>query len=222
VVSDRSINLTLHGIGSPTRQLDPGEQDVWVSRARFLSLLDRVADRDDVTITFDDGNASDVEFALPALRERGLTGTFFVIAGRLGKPHFLDEGGVRALADAGMEIGCHGMRHRPWRGLDERELREELAEAKTILERAVGRDVTWAACPFGSYDRRVLRKLRDLGYRRVYTSDGGTAHRDDFLQVRNSVGRADELELLERLGGVDSTAPEVLARRVKLAIKRWR
>ena len=58
--------------------------------------------------------------ALPALRERGLTATFFVVAGRLGEPGFLDERGVRALADAGMAIGCHGMRHRPWRGLDER------------------------------------------------------------------------------------------------------
>ena len=120
MVADRSINLTFHGIGDPGRRLDPGEQAVWVSRAQFLSLLACAEGREDVAITFDDGNASDLEHALPALRERGLRATFFVVAGRLGTPRFLDERGVRALAAAGMEIGCHGMSHPPWRGLDDR------------------------------------------------------------------------------------------------------
>ncbi len=219
---DCSINLTFHGIGEPSRCLDPGEQDVWVSREQFLSLLDRAAGRQDVAITLDDGNASDVEHALPALRERGLTATFFVVAGRLGTPHFLDEDGVRELAKSGMEIGCHGMRHRPWRGLDERALHEELVEAKAILERAVGRPITRAACPFGSYDRHVLRTLRACDYRHVYTSDRGTARPGDFLQARNSVGPQDEPALLERIARLESSPHKVLGRRAKLAIKRWR
>jgi hypothetical protein len=41
---------------------------VWVSRERLDAVLDSVAGRDDVRITFDDGNASDVVHALPALR----------------------------------------------------------------------------------------------------------------------------------------------------------
>ena len=72
---------------------------MWVTRERFLSLLDAVTGRDDVRITFDDGNASDVEQALPALRERGLTATFFVVAGRLGTPRFLDRHGVAELVE---------------------------------------------------------------------------------------------------------------------------
>lgn len=217
MVLDRSINLTFHGIGMPERRLDPGEQDVWVGGEQFLSVIDHALGRDDIAITFDDGNASDVEHALPALRERGLKATFFIVAGRLGAPRFLDEDGVRALAAAGMEIGCHGMRHRPWRGLDERELREELVEAKTALERIVGRPITRAACPFGAYDRRVLRSLRRAGYRNVYTSDRGTARSGDFLQARNSVGPHDDARVLERIGSGES-----LRRRAKLAVKRWR
>ena len=100
-------------------------------------MLDAVGGRDDIRITFDDGNASDVVHALPALRERGLTATFFVVAGRLGIPGFLDEAGVRELAAAGMTIGCHGMRHRPWRTLDEPSLDEELVGARTMLEAIV-------------------------------------------------------------------------------------
>ena len=218
----RSINLTFHGIGKLERSPDPGEQEVWISREQFLSLLDGVVDRHDVAITFDDGNASDVEYALPALRARGLKATFFVVAGRLGTTGFLNEDALRELTASGMEIGCHGMRHRPWRGLDKRELHEELREAKDILESAIARPITRAACPFGAYDRRVLRALRGSGYLQVYTSDRGTAGPRDFLQVRNTVRPDDDPGLYERIVALESRTPEVLGRRARLAVKRWR
>jgi peptidoglycan/xylan/chitin deacetylase (PgdA/CDA1 family) len=222
VVADRSINLTFHGVGEPERGLDPGESDVWVSREQFLAALDSVVDRRDVRITFDDGNASDVDYALPALRERGLRATFFVVAGRLGTPRFLDAAGVRQLAAAGMEIGSHGMHHRAWRGLDDRALREELVEAKAILEGVVERPVAQAACPFGSYDRQVLRTLHESGYRHVYTSDRGSARSGDFLQARNSVGPHDGPGLLDRIASLESPSHRALLRSAKLAVKRWR
>jgi peptidoglycan/xylan/chitin deacetylase (PgdA/CDA1 family) len=218
VVAERSINLTFHGIGEPGRHLPPGEADVWVSREQFLSHLDSAAGRDDVRITFDDGNASDLEIALPALRERGMTGTFFVVAGRLDASGYLDEAGVRELAAAGMEIGCHGMLHRAWRGLDDRALEEELVQSKAILEGVVARPVTRAACPFGAYDRRVLRALRRAGYEHVYTSDTGVTRPDDWLQVRYSVGPHDFPGLPERIDRRRASP----TRRAKLALKRWR
>src|SRR5262249_55315704 len=137
-------------------------------------------------------------------------------------PHFLDEDRLRTLATAGMEIGCHGFRHRPWRGLDECALHEELIDAKVILESVVGRPVTRAACPFGSYDRRVLRAVRAGGYQHVYTSDRGTARPDDFLQSRNSVADSDGPGLLDRIAELESPAHRALRRRLKLAAKRWR
>ncbi len=221
-MTERSINLTFHGVGEPPRPLDPGEANVWVSMETFLAVLDRVAERSDVAITFDDGNASDIDRALPALQERGLHGTFFVVAGRLGTPHFLDEGHVRSLIAAGMEIGCHGMRHRPWRGLDERALHEELVEAKAILEDVAGGPVTRAACPFGSYDRRVLSTLRRSGYQHVYTSDRGLARTSRFVQARNTVGAGDGSDVLARITGPEARADRALGRRAKSILKRWR
>lgn len=221
-MQDRAINLTFHGIGEPQRALESGEADVWVSKDRFLSLLDSVAGRRDVRITFDDGNASDIDEALPALAERDLDATFFVVAGRLGEPAFLDRTDVRELAAAGMKIGCHGMRHRRWRGLDEHALREELVEAKAILEEIVKQPVSEAACPFGAYDRRVLRSLRRSGYSRVYTSDRGTTSPGDFVQARNSVTPAEEPDLLGRIASLDARPHQSITRRAKLAVKRWR
>lgn len=192
-----------------------------MSHTRFLSVLDSVAGRSDVRISFDDGNASDLEHALPALRSRGLHATFFVVAGRLATPGFLDEAGVRTLAEAGMTIGSHGMRHRPWRRLDARERREELVDAKRLLEEIVARPVTEAACPFGAYDRRALHTLRGCGYRQVYTSDRGTTRLDDWLQARNTVHQTDDGDLLEHIVSAE-TPYNALRRRAKLAVKRWR
>ena len=220
-MGDHSVTLTFHGIGDPPRRLDPEEAHVWLAADEFGAVLDWVAARRDVKLTFDDGNASDLERALPELRRRGLTAAFFVVAGRLGAPGFLDPDGVRALADAGMTIGCHGMRHRAWRHLDEHALHEEIVDARNLLEDVVDRPVAEAACPFGSYDRRVLHALRRCGYRRVYTSDRGSSRPEQWLQARNTVRRGGGTAL-----ATGALAPgsrrEALRRRARLAAKRWR
>jgi peptidoglycan/xylan/chitin deacetylase (PgdA/CDA1 family) len=221
-VRQQWINLTFHGIGEPSRALEPGEEDVWVRRETFLSILDAAARRGDVRITIDDGNASDVEQALPALRERGLHATFFVVAGRIGFPGYLDADGIRELAGAGMTIGCHGMEHVPWRTLDDRRLRDEHVEARRRLEEIVARPVDEAACPFGSYDRRVLRSLRGSAYRQVYTSDRGLARALDWVQARNTVGPTDGGDLLDRIDFRARQRGHLLRRRAKLVVKRWR
>lgn len=218
----RIVNLTFHGIGEPERPLEPGEEQVWLNTDQFQSALDSVVGRSDVRITFDDGNASDVEHALPGLRRRNLTATFFVVAGRLGDPGFLDERGVRALAAAGMGIGSHGMRHRPWRRLGKRALEEEHVAARRLLEDVVRRQVTEAACPFGSYDRRVLRSLRRHGYRRAFTSDPGTTRVDDWIQSRHTVRPETAMGPVEHVLALEQATYDFMRWRAKRAAKRWR
>jgi peptidoglycan/xylan/chitin deacetylase (PgdA/CDA1 family) len=218
----RVVNLTFHGLGEPPAGLPAGEPEFWLGEQPFDAILDLVAGRDDVRLTFDDGNESDVDIALPALRERGLRATFFVVAGRIGKPGYLSPAGLDALAAAGMELGTHGMRHRRWRRLREAELHDELVAARALLERATGRDITRAACPFGSYDRRALRLLRRRGYERVYTSDCGPAERDAWLQPRNTIRRGDGPATVERLLAQARAGGQPPLRRLVLTAKRWR
>ena len=220
--SSSKINLTLHGVGEPPRPRELGEERYWLDLDSFASVLDSVADRPDVRITFDDGNESDVVHALPALRRRGLRATFFVVAGRLGTPGFLDESGVRALLDAGMRVGCHGMHHRPWRRLNDVALGEELIGARKILEGIVERPVTEAACPFGSYDRRVLRILRQEDYERVYTSDGGVTRADAWLQPRNTLESGVGAGRVEHVLSSVERPSRALLRQPTLLAKRWR
>jgi peptidoglycan/xylan/chitin deacetylase (PgdA/CDA1 family) len=216
------VNLTFHGLGHVQRRLDPGEDEVWGTRDAFLSVLDTVTEHAEVRISFDDGNLSDVEIALPELCDRGLRATFFVVAGRVGSPGFLDEHGVRALAAAGMGIGCHGMRHRPWKGLDERALHEELVDARRMLEEIVERPVTTVACPFGSYDRRVLGMLSRCRYERVYTSDGGATRADRWIQARNTFHRGDDGASFQRMLSSKGHPLHALRRCAARQVKRWR
>jgi peptidoglycan/xylan/chitin deacetylase (PgdA/CDA1 family) len=213
------VNLTVHGIGTPTRDLDKGEEDVWITVAQFEEVLDTVPGRRDVRLTFDDGNASDLEIALPHLVKRGLTAQFFVAAGLLGRPGRLDRDGVRELVRSGMAIGSHGWAHSDWRRLAPGQEREELVDSQRVLAELAGRPVREVSVPFGSYDRHVLRRLRAAGVTRVYTSDGGRARPDTWLQARTSLrSTLDSAWISQVVDGVPSVprrARQVAARTFK-------
>lgn len=190
MAADR-INVCFHGVGHRALEREDGESGYWVSTNQFLELLDDIATwPEEVALSFDDGNRSDIEIALPALLERGLTATFFPVAGRLGDRESIAADEVSLLIQHGMQVGTHGMHHRPWRGLDDRGLEEELVAARRLIEGAAGRPVTEAALPLGRYDRRVLGALHTLGYARVHSSDRRPARSAAWLQPRFSV-RAD-------------------------------
>jgi peptidoglycan/xylan/chitin deacetylase (PgdA/CDA1 family) len=199
------FNLCFHGIGAPQRTLEVDEEQYWVEVDQFEEMLGMIRRHPFIRITFDDGNASDVTQALPALLRHGLTATFFVVAGRIDTPGALSSNGVRTLVSSGMKIGSHGLAHRPWRSLDTETLNGEIQAAQMIAD--VARvPVREAACPFGSYDRRVLTALRRHGFTRVYTVDGGHAKRDSWLQPRYTIRRHDDPASIERLACPPRTA----------------
>ena len=222
VHSQQVAHLTFHGLGDPVRDFEGGERDYWVERDVFRAIVERIRGEPDITVCFDDGNASDREIALPVLLDAGMTATFFVLAGKLGEPGYLSRSDLQQLADAGMRIGTHGMHHRAWRGLRGKAAREEIFDARETLQQLTGEPVEWAACPFGEYDRRTLSQLRSAGCTRVFTSDGGIARRDAWLQPRHSVRRDDNPEkLLSRVQAKPSMVAARL-RQLKLTLKRLR
>jgi peptidoglycan/xylan/chitin deacetylase (PgdA/CDA1 family) len=215
------IVLNFHCIGKPDRAFADGEGDVCVDPGQFVEILDAVEGRDDVRLTFDDGNRSDVTEVLPELIRRRLTAHFFICASRFGTPGFLDVDDLRELSRAGMSLGSHGMDHVRWRRLGQSAIEREIVQAKQVLEDALEAPVETAACPFGAYDRRTLRALRTAGFKRVYTSDGGRASSTDWLVARNTVRRSDSPDSIHRiLNGAGTTAS--LTAGAKRWLKRWR
>ena len=221
-MNDSVFILNFHGIGQPIRNYWAGEEHVWIEEKKFVALLDEVKGRKDVLVTFDDGNISDLEIALPALQARGLKAHFFIVSDFVGQKGFLSINDVKTLHAAGMMVGNHGKRHCSWRGLAAGELREELVEAKDRLEQIIAGRIHDAACPYGDYDRRVLAHLRECGYERIYTSDGGRARKSGWLQPRNSVRCHSNAEDVRQLLGETGLSFKGLIRMCKRRIKSWR
>jgi peptidoglycan/xylan/chitin deacetylase (PgdA/CDA1 family) len=218
-----AINVCFHGVGTPQRDLEPGEDGYWVSQDSFERILDDVLTWPvRVNLSFDDGNASDAEIALPALRERGLPAQFFVLAGRFGNRGSLAADDVRELATAGMGIGTHGMAHRPWRHLSEADRHAEFVAARDTISVAAGKPVDEAACPLGRYDRRVLSTLKRLGYTRVHTSDRRRADAAAWLQPRYSVRSGDDVASLREDVLRRPSAPRATRLTAVGLLKRWR
>ncbi len=220
----RLIGINFHGIGTPRRPLEPGEAPYWLSQKRFEHVLDQIAAAPDPSvfaITFDDGNLSDRDIGLPALAARGLRARFFVLTGRLGGVGSLDGPDVKALMEAGMTIGSHGIDHTVWPTLDNAALSRELRDSRARLEALCGCAVREAGIPFGRYDARVLRSLRAAGYTTAWSSDGGTLRQGAFLRARTSL-RTDmpEATIATILSGRMPPMRQ-LRRAVGMARRRW-
>lgn len=184
------IGINLHGIGTPERDLEPGEAPYWISESQYDDLLDQIAassHRDRIRITFDDGNMSDLTHGLPGLLARGLRADFFVLTGRLDQPGSLGVQDLRTLQEAGMGLGSHGIDHVNWAGIEPVQLEQELTRSRAVLSDLLGGAVTQAAIPFGLWNGRVLTRLKVAGYTTAWSSDGGLAREDAFLRPRTSV-----------------------------------
>lgn len=218
----RQVNICFHGIGTPYRELEPGEAEYWITIEEFYRILDEVMTWPLVRLSFDDGNSSDVDVGLPALRDRGLGATFFLLAGRLGVTGSVDHDGARELGRQGMSIGSHGMDHRSWRGMNNDLRDRELVESREVLSQTVGREVSSAAIPLGIYDRRLLGDLRGLGYRSVHTSDRRHARVGAWLQPRFSVRAHDTAASLRATVGARPSMVEYARLQAVGVVKRLR
>ena len=186
----RIVFLMFHELELPGRTLcqsDPGYVRYILPLPTFRSQMERVkesgfrglsvgealrypAERS-VCITFDDGSETDLIAAAPVLREFGLRATFYLTAGFLGIPGYMDAEQVRDLKAQGFEIGCHSMTHAYLSDLSEPELKREIVDAKHRIEEIVRGTVDHFSCPGGRYNQRALAMARRAGFKTVANSE---------------------------------------------------
>jgi peptidoglycan/xylan/chitin deacetylase (PgdA/CDA1 family) len=80
------------------------------------------------------------------------------------------EADVRALAEAGFEIGFHTLRHDPLPQLDDASLTRALRDGRDRLEGIARRPLTTIAYPHGKTDQRVAAAARDAGFQAGFTT----------------------------------------------------
>lgn len=124
-------------------------------------------------ITFDDGDVSNLDQALPMLQEAGLAAVFFITRNFVGQPGMISRAGVRELADAGMVIGSHGLSHQFLNTLSPNTLAIELASSRDFLQQLTGRPVSLLSLPGGRGGQREIEAANAAGYRSVLGSRPG-------------------------------------------------
>jgi peptidoglycan/xylan/chitin deacetylase (PgdA/CDA1 family) len=217
--------LNFHGIGPKPIWVGSDEAAYWCDDpATFETILDSIPHASKVTrrpveLTFDDGNLSDFTIGAKALAKRGLTASFFVCAGRIGQPNYLDRVVLSDMIASGQKIGSHGWSHIDWRKADDTTLEREVNGAKQEIENIIGQTIDSVAVPFGSYDRRVLDKLSE--FTTIYTSDQGLASPSARIVPRVSYKEGwAEGNLLRSLLG--ENALKRIQRSLRMTIKRLR
>jgi peptidoglycan/xylan/chitin deacetylase (PgdA/CDA1 family) len=182
------ICLMLHGLGPLPPDISAAEARYWLPAEKFAYILELVRrTHNPAQITFDDGNASDLRIALPALREAGLSASFFIPSDRIGQAGYLSDADILELRAAGMEIGSHGCAHITWTQVPDETIAEDVTRSVARLSSILREKVETVAVPFGECDLRVLRVLRALGVRRVYTSFRGPCRKDAWLVRRDCI-----------------------------------
>jgi len=181
-VSDELVNPWTMTEQDFLRQVD------WLQKHFDLISLDEVQrrmregnDRPAISITFDDGYADNCNWALPMLLQRNIPVTYFVASGHIasGKPfaHDAEQGqtlrpnsepAIRALSQAGVEIGAHTRNHVDLGQIDDEQvLFDEVVAATRELEKLIERPVRYFAFPFGKREHlnsRVFEMAREHGF----------------------------------------------------------
>jgi peptidoglycan/xylan/chitin deacetylase (PgdA/CDA1 family) len=158
------------------------EQIRWMSRRglRGVSVRELLAAeaagraRGLVGLTFDDGYTDFLTHVVPTLIRHNFTATVFMVAGRMGGHNDWEEYGpskslltvdeLRQVAEAGMEIGSHGLHHMSLPKATDAELAEELERSRAILTETIGQDVTGFCYPYGHLEARSVEAVRTAGY----------------------------------------------------------
>ena len=138
-------------------------------------------------LTFDDGNSSDAEIALPLLLEMNCSATFFLIADKINTPGYISSSQARELLAGGMALGSHSVTHQDMRMLSASQQREEFVASKMRIEDMIGLPVRYFSFPYGKFNPALLQMALDCGYEKVCTSRHGIARLPCTVLPRNSI-----------------------------------
>lgn len=127
-----------------------------------------------VALSFDDGYKNNYSVVLPLLQKYGAKGSFFVINREMGDELHMNEQEIKALIDAGMELGSHTYSHNPLAKIEEKYLVWELDTSRYWLKKKFdGYIVRTLAYPNGSYNSTVAGAAKKYGFYRALTGHVG-------------------------------------------------
>ena len=152
-----------------------------------------------LVLSFDDGYISNYLFAFPAVKDRGMVGTFFCAVSLIGKKNMMTWSHLREMAAEKMSVQSHGFLHRPLATLKKKEIYEDLRISKHELENNLGQKVSYLSLPHGSFNKYVINAAREIGYNGICTSSIGYNKGHAYLLKRILVRSEYSLDKYEEL-----------------------
>jgi len=138
-----------------------------------------------IVITFDDGYEGNYLNALPILKQYGLSATFFVTAGFVGRECMLTWDQIREMNHEKMSIGSHCLSHPVLTSLTKVDIKNEMLDSKSILEKKIGVKVDSFSFPNGVYSSEILEITKNSGYKTACSSDFGLNNKNvDAFRIK--------------------------------------
>ena len=204
---------------------------VWMRRQKLhlLTLAEYLAGQPGVLVTFDDGYANNVEYALPLLEKFECPAVFFIATKHLmdrGESKWLDyfndnmiskrvkiddeigyelfyglsQNHVRELSRHPLiTIGAHSHRHVRLPRFGYAENKQDLQQCNRILEELTGSKPSIFSYPFGDYDRKTLNLVREFDYQAAFAVKPMLREDRQFELPRIGLYRADSEYLSAKL-----------------------
>jgi peptidoglycan/xylan/chitin deacetylase (PgdA/CDA1 family) len=141
-----------------------------------------------VVLTFDDGYRDCVDHAVPILTARGLSATFFLVTGDMGRPgrwlsressplYLMGWDSAHDLLQSGFSVGSHTVTHASLLELSPSRVDQELRRSKEDLEDKLGVLVEDFSYPFGIATSEIINATQAAGYRSAVTTAVALADR---------------------------------------------
>jgi peptidoglycan/xylan/chitin deacetylase (PgdA/CDA1 family) len=151
----------------------------------YLEKKEKVPPRT-VAITLDDGYYNNYAKAFPVLKKYNFPATIFMITDKIGQNGWCGWKELKEMSDSGIiTIGSHTKSHKWLPSLGTRDLKEELAGSKSILEKGLGKRVDYLCYPLGAHNERVERFVKEAGYAAATgTNPGKASLSDDIYSIK--------------------------------------
>ncbi|OGX06305.1 MAG: hypothetical protein A3G87_07525 [Omnitrophica bacterium RIFCSPLOWO2_12_FULL_50_11] len=166
----------------------------------------------EIVITFDDGNRSYVEFALPILSRYGFPSANFLIWDNITQELHgsMDLEMVRRIAhDPLVTFGSHTLSHPVLSKVDPEQARQEIVQSRARFEQLLDKKIDFFAYPEGAFDDAAIKFVQEAGYLLAFTTSwkhlAGKNRETLYTLTRTKVTSSDNLlSFWMRVSGISS------------------
>ncbi|MGL5366814.1 MAG: polysaccharide deacetylase family protein [Cetobacterium somerae] len=163
---------------------------------RYKQRFDK--DKKWLMLTFDDGYKDNYENAFPILKKYQFKGIIYVLDGieynkwdvdNPGNPEkrftLMNQDELLEMQNYGIEFGGHTSTHPRLAELSTEQVKSEIINSKSNIEKIIGKELLSFAYPYGSLNEEVKRIPQEAGYKfAVATDSGSIVFSDDLFEIR--------------------------------------